>query len=210
MGLRRPGICIAIFSIFLYLIGCAPSVDQLTGLPPISQRKPPPQLAGTPSPPSPNAPTAPASYATTPRTAPQTGARAHPALTISRGWQRGVAAYNQAMAMSRSKGMPVIVLHYRPGCPYCAALERQYLSNPKFQQAVSGYLLVALNTRGTPAEARVADQNRVTGTPTIHVYPGGGKSFREVIVFYRQGGRIMRKSMNRLIADISRAARPGA
>ncbi len=63
-----------------------------------------------------------------------------------------------------------------------------------------------INTQGSAAEQALTDQLRVTGTPTILIYPGRGGRRRTMLIYYYVGNQVRRKPMARVIAEIRRKA----
>ncbi|MBU1743189.1 MAG: thioredoxin family protein, partial [Proteobacteria bacterium] len=129
------------------------------------------------------------------------------AMTMpGQGWRRGVMAYRVAMGLRQRRRVPVLLFFFRPDCPYCRSLLARYFHQPEFLRGTAGIIKVMVNTRGSPADQALTNQLRITGTPTILVYPGRGRRPREVIIIYQAGNKIRRKPMARVIAEIRRKA----
>lgn len=194
----------------LFFLGCASSVDSLTGLPHRSRHRPPPELNSPPPMKIPSALTDPASAPPSPDARPTpaaTGSGPGRVASLPRSrWLNGAMAFQMAMGARHQRRIPVIVLYHRPRCPYSRALDQLYLLRPEFARATRGIIKVAVNTRGSAAERTLTDRQKVTGTPTLMVYPGRGGRPREVIVFYRIGPQIRRKPLAQVLTEIRRYA----
>jgi len=84
-------------------------------------------------------------------------------------WLRDAPGYERALQAQRELGMPLVVYFYTDWCPYCHALESQYLPTPPVQQYLKGVAKVRINPEHGPAERALAEQYGVTGYPTFFV-----------------------------------------
>jgi hypothetical protein len=205
----------AALAAILALVGCAPGVDKMVGLPHPKRHRPPPQLTSPPPMRLPSALTDSAAVPVSPDARPAADrpqARPAPAATRRvaslprRRWQQGAMAFHMAMGLRHRRRIPVMVLFHRPGCPYSRALDQLYLREPGFIRATGRIIKVSVNTRGSAADVALTEKQKITGTPTLLVYPGRGGRPREVIVFYRAGTQIRRKPLTQVIAEIKRYA----
>jgi hypothetical protein len=90
--------------------------------------------------------------------------------------------------LQRELKLPLVVYFYTDWCPYCQALDRDYLTAAPVQQYLRGVVKVRINPEQGPAEEEIAEQYRVTGYPAFFVIRTANSLPRKVHPF-RRGGK---------------------
>ena len=112
-----------------------------------------------------------------------------PARSCSSGsddrWLHGATGYARALELQRELKVPLVVYFYTDWCPYCQALDRDYLTAAPVQQYLRGVVKVRLNPELGPAEEDIAKQYRVTGYPAFFIIRAPNSVPRKVHPFRR-------------------------
>lgn len=84
-------------------------------------------------------------------------------------WLRDAPGYERALQLQRELGIPLVVYFYTDWCPYCRALDSQYLPTPQVQEYLKGVVKVRINPDDGREEREIAKRYGVTGYPTFFV-----------------------------------------
>jgi thiol-disulfide isomerase/thioredoxin len=84
-------------------------------------------------------------------------------------WLYNASGYNRAIELQRELKVPLIVYFYTDWCPYCHALDSEYLPTPVVQDYLRRVVKVRINPEIGPAEREIADRFDVTGYPRFYV-----------------------------------------
>jgi len=102
-------------------------------------------------------------------------------------WLNGSAGYARAVELQRELNVPLVVYFYADWCPYCHALDGQYLPSAPVQDYLRHVVKVRVNPEHGPAEHELAVRYGVTGYPTFLVMRNASARPMNVHPF-RQGG----------------------
>ena len=84
-------------------------------------------------------------------------------------WLYGSAGYARALELQREMKVPLVVYFYTDWCPYCHALDSDYLPAAPVRQYLSGVVKVRINPEHGPAERELAKQYGVRGYPSFFI-----------------------------------------
>jgi thiol-disulfide isomerase/thioredoxin len=84
-------------------------------------------------------------------------------------WLYGASGYARALELQRELKAPLVVYFYTDWCPYCHALDNDYLPSAPVQQYLRGVVKVRINPENGPAERDIAKQYGVRGYPSFFV-----------------------------------------
>ena len=102
-------------------------------------------------------------------------------------WLEGASGYNRALALQRQLKIPLIVYFYTDWCPYCRALDAEYLPHPAVERYLQGVAKVRINPEHGPAEREIADRFNVQGYPRFYVIRTPSSAPRNLQPFRRGG-----------------------
>ena len=100
-------------------------------------------------------------------------------------WLHGATGYARALELQRELKVPLVVYFYTDWCPYCQALDSDYLTAAPVQQYLRGVVKVRINPELGPAEEEIAEQYRVTGYPAFFIIRAPNSLPRKVHPFRR-------------------------
>ena len=83
------------------------------------------------------------------------------------------ADFTAAISQARADGKRLLVAFHQPGCPPCAAMDRQVLGAKEVAEAMSPFVPVRLDVQ---RDSELANQLGVFGTPTYAVIEPDGKT----------------------------------
>jgi thioredoxin-related protein len=101
------------------------------------------------------------------------------------GWGADVAV---AMNKARAEGRRLLIAFHQPGCPPCAAMDRDVLGDSDVQKAIAPFVPVRVDVQ---KDSELANQLGVFGTPTYAVVDPDGtmvtrtEGFQPVEAFVR-------------------------
>lgn len=84
-------------------------------------------------------------------------------------WLYGSAGYARALELQRELNVPLVVYFYTDWCPYCHALDNDYLPAAPVRQYLRGVVKVRINPEHGPAEREIAKRYGVRGYPSFFV-----------------------------------------
>ena len=84
-------------------------------------------------------------------------------------WLNGSAGYARAVELQRELNVPLVVYFYADWCPYCHALDGQYLPSAPVQDYLRHVVKVRINPEQGQQERELAIRYGVTGYPTFLV-----------------------------------------
>ena len=102
-------------------------------------------------------------------------------------WLEGASGYNRAVQLQRELKVPLIVYFYTDWCPYCRALDNEYLSHPAVEAYLRGVVKVRINPENGPAEREIGNRYDVTGYPRFYVIRTPSSAPRNLQPFRRSG-----------------------
>lgn len=100
-------------------------------------------------------------------------------------WLYGAAGYARALELQREMKVPLVVYFYTDWCPYCRALDSDYLTTAPVQQYLRGVVKVRINPEQGQAEEDIAQKYRVTGYPAFFIQRNASSLPRKVHPFRR-------------------------
>lgn len=84
-------------------------------------------------------------------------------------WLYGSAGYGRALELQRELNVPLVVYFYTDWCPYCHALDSDYLPTAPVRQYLRGVVKVRINPEHGPAERELAKRYGVRGYPSFFI-----------------------------------------
>lgn len=84
-------------------------------------------------------------------------------------WLYGSAGYARAVELQRELKVPLVVYFYTDWCPYCHALDNDYLPAAPVKQYLRGVVKVRINPEHGRAEREIANRYGVRGYPSFFV-----------------------------------------
>lgn len=84
-------------------------------------------------------------------------------------WLYGAAGYAKAVELQRELNVPLVVYFYTDWCPYCHALDNDYLPAAPVKQYLRGVVKVRINPEQGRAEREIANRYGVRGYPSFFV-----------------------------------------
>ena len=102
-------------------------------------------------------------------------------------WLYDSSGYARALELQRELNVPLVVYFYTDWCPYCQALDSDYLSATPVQRYLRAVVKVRINPEHGPAERGIANQYGVTGYPTFFVMRNLSSPPRNIQPFRRSG-----------------------
>jgi len=84
-------------------------------------------------------------------------------------WLYGSTGYARALELQRELNVPLVVYFYTDWCPYCHALDNDYLPAAPVRQYLRGVVKVRINPEHGPAEREIAKRYGVRGYPSFFV-----------------------------------------
>ena len=133
-------------------------------------------------------------------------------------WLYGAASYARALELQRELKVPLVVYFYTDWCPYCRALDNEYLPSAPVQEYLRGVVKIRINPENGPSDREVANRYHVTGYPSFFVigvpngFPNSINPFRktapnltppEFAEACRQIAPTARRAVPRSSADVS-------
>ena len=100
-------------------------------------------------------------------------------------WLHGATGYARALELQRELKVPLVVYFYTDWCPYCQALDNDYLTAAPVQQYLRGVVKVRINPELGPAEEDIAGQYSVRGYPAFFIIREPNSMPRKVHPFRR-------------------------
>jgi thiol-disulfide isomerase/thioredoxin len=100
-------------------------------------------------------------------------------------WLYGAAGYTRALELQREMKLPLVVYFYTDWCPYCHALDNDYLPAAPVRQYLRGVVKVRINPEHGPAEREIAKQYGVRGYPSFFVMRNASSAPLDVQPFRR-------------------------
>ena len=96
-----------------------------------------------------------------------------PAATVSNPrWERwlyGAAGHTRAIELQKELKVPLVVYFYTDWCPYCRALDKDYLPTAPVQDYLRGVVKVRINPEQGQAERALAKRYGVNGYPSFFI-----------------------------------------
>lgn len=119
-------------------------------------------------------------------------------------WLYGAAGYARAVELQRELKLPLVVYFYTDWCPFCRALDNEYLPSAPVQEFLRGVVKVRLNPEDGPANREIANRYGVRGYPSFFVIrvPNG---FPDNVNPFRKGSANLTPGE---FADACRGVRP--
>ena len=84
-------------------------------------------------------------------------------------WLHGSSGYARAVELQRELKVPLVVYFYTDWCPYCHALDNEYLTAAPVRQFLGNVVKVRVNPERGAAERQLAKQYGITGYPSFFV-----------------------------------------
>lgn len=84
-------------------------------------------------------------------------------------WLYGAAGHTRAIELQKELNVPLIVYFYTDWCPYCRALDNEYLPTAPVQDYLRGVVKVRINPEQGQAERALAQRYGVKGYPSFFV-----------------------------------------
>lgn len=103
-------------------------------------------------------------------------------------WLHGSAGYERALELQRELNVPLVVYFYTDWCPYCHALDNDYLPTAPVQQYLRRVVKVRINPEHGPAEREIAKRYGVRGYPSFFIMRNPAAQPLDVHPF-RRGGK---------------------
>jgi thiol-disulfide isomerase/thioredoxin len=103
-------------------------------------------------------------------------------------WLYGSSGYARALELQREMKVPLVVYFYTDWCPYCHALDSDYLPSAPVQQYLRGVVKVRINPEHGPAEREIAKQYGVNGYPSFFIVRNPSSTPVDIQPF-RRGGK---------------------
>ena len=102
-------------------------------------------------------------------------------------WLYGSAGYARAVELQRELNVPLVVYFYTDWCPYCHALDSDYLPAAPVKQYLRGIVKVRINPEHGRAEREIAKQYGVRGYPSFFIMRNPASQPASVNPFRRSG-----------------------
>ena len=102
-------------------------------------------------------------------------------------WLYGSAGYARALELQKELNVPLVVYFYTDWCPYCHALDNDYLPTAPVRQYLRGVVKVRINPEHGRAEREIAKQYGVRGYPSFFVMRNTASQPLSVHPFRRSG-----------------------
>jgi thiol-disulfide isomerase/thioredoxin len=102
-------------------------------------------------------------------------------------WLYGAAGYARALELQRETNGPLVVYFYTDWCPYCHALDNEYLPSAPVQEYLRNAVKVRINPEDDSANREIARQYGVRGYPAFFVIAGPNTFPQSVSPFYKRG-----------------------
>lgn len=84
-------------------------------------------------------------------------------------WLYGAAGYTRAIELQRELNVPLVVYFYTDWCPYCRALDNDYLPTTPVKDYLRGVVKVRINPEQGQAERALAQRYGVRGYPSFFI-----------------------------------------
>jgi thiol-disulfide isomerase/thioredoxin len=120
-------------------------------------------------------------------------------------WLYGAAGHTRAIELQKELNVPLVVYFYTDWCPYCRALDNDYLPTAPVQDYLRGVVKVRINPEQGQAERALAQRYGVQGFPSFFVARESAVSPVNVQPFRRAG-----KLTPAQFANACRAVAPGS
>ena len=117
-------------------------------------------------------------------------------------WLHGATGFTRAVELQRQSRTAMVVYFYTDWCPYCRALDDQYLNAASVQRILQRTVAVRINPEDGPAERRIADRYGVTGYPTFLIMQNESARPRNVHPFRKGGNNLTPDQFAKACEDI--------
>src|SRR5688572_5520061 len=84
-------------------------------------------------------------------------------------WLYGAAGHTRAIELQKELKVPLVVYFYTDWCPYCRALDKDYLPTAPVQDYLRGVVKVRINPEQGQAERALAQRYGVNGYPSFFI-----------------------------------------
>jgi thiol-disulfide isomerase/thioredoxin len=125
-------------------------------------------------------------------------------------WLYDSAGYARALDLQRELNVPLVVYFYTDWCPFCQALDSDYLSASSVQQYLRGVVKVRINPEHGPSERGISNQYGVTGYPSFFVMRNLSSAPRNIQPFRRGGANLSPVELARAWQDVAPISTPSA
>ena len=102
-------------------------------------------------------------------------------------WLYGAAGHTRAIELQKELKVPLVVYFYTDWCPYCRALDNDYLPTAPVQDYLRGVVKVRINPEHGKAERALAQRYGVNGYPSFFIARGSAMPPVNVHPFRRAG-----------------------
>jgi len=119
-------------------------------------------------------------------------------------WLNGSAGYARAVELQRELNVPLIVYFYADWCPYCHALDGEYLPSAPVQEYLHHVVKVRINPEHGRQEQELAARYGLTGYPTFLVIRTASSRPLNITPFRKSGANLTPAQF----ADACRQAAP--
>jgi len=102
-------------------------------------------------------------------------------------WYSDHVGYKQALKISLSRKIPILIYGRTDWCPYCIKLDKTFLSSWEVNKVLSGFVKVKLNPEHSVEDDRLFKRFGGKGYPSLFVH-SGEKLVKKIKVPYIEKG----------------------
>jgi len=117
-------------------------------------------------------------------------------------WLNGASGYARAVELQRESNASMVVYFYTDWCPYCRALDDEYLSDPSVKQFLQRTVAVRINPEDGPEERKIANRYGVNGYPTFLIMQNESARPRNIQPFRKGGNHLTPQQFARACEDV--------